>query len=161
MGLFSKKKKAEPVTPQPTVVKRPMSQLTFKVAGISNYKSAIEKLAEDHENDWYTATVKEIREAMMDDEKIYQYDFNVQKVLLVDEPDNQFDKNAIKVIADGEHIGYVSKTKCKQVKEISASKEIKSIHCNLYGGKYKIVTSGTEKGETEYGASIDIFYYDD
>lgn len=162
MGLFSRKKKEDkqPVISQKP--KRPVAQLSFKAAGISNYAKAVKSLAEGKENDWYTATAKEIKDASMDEERIYQYDFNVRYTELIPEPNNQYDKNAIKIVADGEHIGYVPKAKCKTVKEIMDTKEIKGIHCDLYGGKYKYVSSsGTDKGETEYGATVDIFYYEE
>lgn len=160
MGLFSKRKKEKKIKPIIEVPKRPLLEYSFKVAGVPNYKKAIKALAEYHENDWYTTSTKEIREAGMDDERIYQYDFNICKVDFVDEPDNPYDKNAIKIIFDDEHIGYVPKTKCTTVKNI-LSKEIKSVYGELYGGKYKYVSSdGTDKNETKYGASVTIYYYE-
>ena len=43
---------------------------------------------------------------------------------LVEEPTNKYDPNAIKVIVDGKHIGYVPAKKCKKVKNILHNKTI-------------------------------------
>ncbi|MBR2555101.1 MAG: HIRAN domain-containing protein [Aeriscardovia sp.] len=37
---------------------------------------------------------------------------------LIEEPENKHDPNAIKVIVDGQHIGYVPAKKCEKVKKI-------------------------------------------
>lgn len=159
MGLFSKKKKETKQAPAPAPA-RHVETVSFKVAGISNYGEAIKALSEGQENDWFTATKKELKENYMLDEKIYQYDFAIRKTELLPEPDNPHDKNAIKVMMDQELVGYVPKTKCKAIKEILDTKEIKLMTGEIYGGKYKCVSDDDiEKGETEYGAMVQIVYY--
>ena len=52
-------------------------------------------------------------------------------VELVEEPTNKHDPNAIKVIVDGHHIGYIPAKKCTKVKTILHSgtiKEIRFVH---------------------------------
>lgn len=55
----------------------------------------------------------------------------------IEEPDNEFDENAIKILIDGIHVGYVPKEQTKKVKSI-----LNNITCTLvevHGGKYKEV----------------------
>lgn len=51
------------------------------------------------------------------------------KLELVEEPTNKYDPNAIKVIVDGKHIGYVPAKKCKKVKDILHKKTITEMVC--------------------------------
>lgn len=46
---------------------------------------------------------------------------------LVEEPTNKYDPNAIKVIVDGQHIGYIPAKKCAKVKSILHSGKVKEI----------------------------------
>lgn len=158
MGLFSRKKKEEPAPEikkdEPKIV---TENYIFKVAGTTSYKKNIQNLADD--NDDFSMSKKDIRDNCMEDERIYKYDFTVRKVELVPEPDNPEDPNAIKIIADDEHIGYVPASKCKRVRKLLDSPDLDSIYCDIYGGKYKILKNGDlETDETEYGAEITIFY---
>jgi len=43
---------------------------------------------------------------------------------LVEEPTNKYDPDAIKVIVDGKHIGYIPAKKCKKVKKILHTKNV-------------------------------------
>lgn len=50
------------------------------------------------------------------------------EVILEKEPDNPYDKNAVKVIFDGFHLGYVDKINAKNVTD-----ETKAIITRVYG----------------------------
>lgn len=158
MALFKRKKKDQTITEvrqnEPKII---TENYIFKAAGTSAYKKNIQNLADT--NDDFSMSKKEIRENCMEDERIYKYTFNVRKVELVPEPDNPADPNAVKIVADYEHIGYVPASKCKRVKKLLESPELDSIFCDIYGGKYKILKNGDlDTDETEYGAEITIFY---
>ena len=68
-----------------------MRQFHCEITGISHHKKAFFSLDLDSDN---------------------------HTIALEEEPDNQYDPNAIKVILDGKHIGYVPAKKCKKVKKI-------------------------------------------
>lgn len=111
----------------------------FKVAGISfREKDVIKNLMDESYE--YSMTKRELIDLCMTDQRIYKYLGAPHDVELVPEPDNIHDKNAIKVVADGVHIGYVPREKTAEVKELLATKEIVLIACELYGGPYKILT---------------------
>lgn len=103
----------------------------------------------------------------MIDEEIYQYRFHPQKVELVPEPDNKYDSNAVKVIVDGVHVGYIKKGSCTHVKKLLAEDRILNINCKIGGGKFKIITEdydpekdkdvyALERDEREYWVELKI-----
>ena len=55
---------------------------------------------------------------------LFKDDYAVE---LVEEPSNKYDPNAIKVIVDGQHIGYIPAKKCVKVKGILHGKNVKEI----------------------------------
>lgn len=139
--------------------------LQFKVAGTSFRKNEIEDLATD--NYEYEYTKKEIIDNMLDGEEIYQYYFNPHNVELIPEPDNQYDQNAIKVIIDNIHVGYIKKGSCSRIKNLINQNKVKKIDADIYGGKYKIVEFDEykdsyvlERDETEYSVKIDLTVFD-
>lgn len=111
----------------------------FRIAGTSYRKKEIESLGS--ENPEYEYTKRELEELCMEDERIYQYEFYPLDVEIVEEPDNPYDPNALKVIIDGKHVGYIKKGCCSQVKKLLRSGKITNITANIYGGKYKILYS--------------------
>lgn len=138
---------------------------TYRVAGTSFRSNAIASLGE--ENDDYGASKRDLIEEEMTDEEIYQYRFHPQKVELVPEPDNEFDPNAIKVIVDGVHVGYIKKGSCAHIKKLLAEDRIQNINCKIGGGKFKIITEDydpekdkdvytLERDEREYWVELKI-----
>lgn len=191
--LFRKKKKAvheseitpvivpeveepKPIEKAPKVVLQPeelapiepkYQYYGFKVAGISyREKDIIDQIM--MENDDYNLSKRELVELGLTDERIYRYIGAPSDIELISEPDNPHDDNAIKVIADGLHIGYVPAEKTGKVKMILTTKEVITIACDMYGGQYKVITedyndSGkevytVEKDKTNIGAEIAIKY---
>ncbi|MCZ0667474.1 HIRAN domain-containing protein [[Ruminococcus] gnavus] len=168
IGLFGKlfTKKDNPVSPDP-VVSAPSKPViptktdNFKVAGISSYMDNLMELA--YENDDYEKTKKQIVDDFMYDEKIFQYDFLVSKVELIPEPENEYDSNAVKVVVDGVHIGYIKKGSCSRVKNLLSSGRVTDIDCSIFGGKYKVVWDRDEgyvleEDEYHFGATVEITY---
>ena len=68
------------------------------------------------------------------DRPVYKYHYFEAPCTLVPEPRNQVDKNAIMIMCNGIHIGYVPADMCKDIKKI-----IKKCYANVIikGGKYK------------------------
>ena len=135
-----------------------------KVAGTSYHLDAIMALAQ--ENPDYDLTKREIIDDGLTDERIYQYTFADGPVELVDDPDNEYDPNAIKVLVAGQHIGYIKRGSTGRVHNLQRAGRVLGVTAEIYGGKYKVVTcdedyDGTEhydliKDETGYGAAIEI-----
>ena len=111
---------------------------TYRLAGTSFCLDNIMQLA--IENPDYDMTKKEIIEADMTSERIWLYDFYPETVELVPEPENPHDKNAIKVLIDGLHVGYIKAGSCAHLLKIINESRIRSIECRISGGPYKIVT---------------------
>ena len=135
-----------------------------KLAGTSYHMDAIMALA--HENPDYDLTKREIIDDDLTDERIYQYTFTDGPVELVDDPDNEYDPNAIKVMVAGQHIGYIKRGSTGRVHNLQRAGRVLGVTAEIYGGKYKVVIcddddDGAErydliKDETGYGAAIEI-----
>lgn len=179
MGLFNLFKKNQPqkttVPPKEQEQAAPIKAVLPKenttvvechhVTGTSHYQKAIISLS--YENSDFDMTKKEILDSCMEDEKIYKFDFYPKNVELIEEPDNEFDPKAVKVIIDGEHVGYIKKGSCSHIKKLIKEDRIKSISAEIGGGKYKILVSDydyekdkdvylMEKGEKPFFVNIDI-----
>ena len=114
-----------------------LTSATHKVTGIQYYMDNIMELAS--ENLDYDLSKKELVDQGMIDERIWKYEFFVSNVELVPEPDNPEDPNAIKVIADGEQVGYIKKGSCSKVLKAIENGTIRKIDCDIGGGPYKVV----------------------
>lgn len=79
------------------------------------------------------------------DGRVYKYDIYDGSALLEPEPTNKYDTNAIKVIVDGEHIGYIPSEKCAQVKELISKPYTASV--SISGGPYKEFNFDEDKWE--------------
>lgn len=138
---------------------------TFHVAGTSYREDAILSLAE--ENDDYNLSKKELIDDGMEDERIYKYHFPAMHSELVPEPDNPHDPNAIKVLVNGVHIGYVKAGSCSHVKNLLASGKVSSYGVDIVGGPYKRVYEDEdgdyqiEKEDHNFGATLMITVQDD
>ena len=156
--------KSEPVIERsaaPEPEKDPYKYYSFKVAGISFYeKDMIDTLA--IENDDYDMTKKEIVDAYMTDENIYKYVVQIDEVELIPEPDNPHDPNAIKVVADGVHIGYVPAKSTKKIRQLLEKHP--EIMCEVYGGPSKILFEESDgsytmkKSDHNIGAEVILKY---
>ena len=76
------------------------------------------------------------------------------------EPDNEYDKNAIKVILnDFSKIGYIPKEKTLQVGKLIDDNKILSMYFSITGGKYKLWDGeDLETDEEEYSIALTINY---
>lgn len=113
------------------------------------------------ENPDYEMSKSEIIDSCLEEEKIYKYDVFYGLADLVPEPDNQYDPNAIKIIVDNIHIGYVPAKYTKNVFNILNNNKIGSISCEIFGGPYKILfdeDSSIQKESAGFKSNICIEY---
>lgn len=153
--------KEEPATADSIVsVPDDSKKTTFLVAGIYYREDAvIDNLL--FENPDFEMTKKEIIECCMEDMDIYKYEPFYGYAELVPEPDNPHDPNAIKVIVDGIHIGYVPAKRTKSIKKILDSNNVIAIGCEIFGGPYKILpdeNADIERGKSDIKSRICIDY---
>lgn len=163
--IFTKRKPITETTieqPKEPEQKAEISAKNYKVAGVTHYQDNILSLA--IENPDYYLNKKEIINSGLENTKIYQYDFCPNQTELIPEPDNPHDPNAIKVIVDKKHVGYVKAGSCKHILKLIKEEKIERIDCEIYGGKYKKLyydeyekISEMEQESTEYGIKISIF----
>ena len=131
----------------------------YKITGTSHYIKNI--LSLKSENPDYDLTKKEMVDEGYENDRIYQYSFYVVKFELEPEPTNHYDPNAIKVLADGVHIGYIKSGSCKHLLKAIQDNKIVKIDGDIYGGKYKYLGYDEyeekyylDKGENEYKADL-------
>lgn len=134
-----------------------------KVAGTTYHLDAIMELAEDNPD--YDMTQREIIDAGMEEQRIYQYTFPDTPVELVDDPDNEQDPNAIKVLVAGQHIGYIKRGSTGRIHNLQRSGRVLGVTAEIYGGRYKVVRCVEEyqmqhyemdRDESLYGAAIEL-----
>ena len=137
----------------------------FKVAGISfKEKDIIDSLM--IENDQYKMSKRQIDDEGLVGDRIYKYFYASKNVELVPEPDNKYDSNAIMVVVDGVHVGYVPSDLTSKVSALMD--RIIEMLCDFYGGPYKMAVEDVdsdeidalkiEKGKTNIGAILILTY---
>lgn len=131
------------------------------MAGVSYRLKNIMELAA--ENDFYSYSKKELIEVELTGQRVWKYDFCADKVELVPEPDNPQDPNAIKVIIDGLHVGYIKAGTCAHLLKVLREGRLGKIEAIVGGGPYKYVgcVDFTEDGDEVYGSMErgDVPYY--
>lgn len=115
---------------------------THKVAGASYRQEAFLKLAIPNAN--YSKTKRELQQAGLTDKWVYEYGFSPAQVQLVPEPENPHDRNAIKVVVDGEHLGYIKAGSCAHVHKLLREGRIQRITCKIGGGRSKMLCQDEE-----------------
>lgn len=129
----------------------PQNYERFHVAGVSFHQNEIASLG--YENSDYEMSKKEIIDSSMENEKIYAVEFDPQRVELEPEPDNPHDPNAIKVIVDGVHVGYIKKGSTAHVRNLLAAGG--KVSAEIYGGKYKMLCHYDEDDDDVYEMECD------
>lgn len=116
----------------------------------------------------FSLTKKELIDNNLEGTTIYNYTFSPSNIELVEEPDNEYDPNAVKVIIDGVHIGYIKKGSCSHVKNLIRSGKIQKIEATIRGGKSRLLYSEyddeknkdvfrLETDSSDFFVSIDIY----
>lgn len=132
---------------------------TYHAAGTTFHEDAILSLSS--ENPDYEMSKRDLIDSGMTDERIWEYEFDPSNVQLIPEPENPHDHNAVKVIVDGEHVGYIKKGSCKHILKLISEDRILKIDCEIGGGNYKIVSEDydDEKDEETYTLESDSTNY--
>lgn len=133
-------------------VDTPRTSITEKhhITGISHYMDNLMHLA--GENYEYDYSKRELIDNMLEGERIYQYEFEISKAELIEEPTNPYDPNAVKVVLDGLHVGYIKKGSCAHIKKLLSSNRIIGISAKVGGGKYKFLSC-----EYDYEKDKDVY----
>ena len=85
----------------------------------------------------------------MTDESIYEYEFPLFDAELIEEPDNEVDPNAIMVVLNGVHVGYIKAGSCNRVKKRMREDRIKRVTARIFGGRYKYVSTDYDDNGNE------------
>ena len=133
---------------------------THRLAGTSFHETEIQDLME--ENFDYNLTAADLIDMGMEDERVYKYEETYCTAALEPEPDNQYDPNAIRVLAEGVHIGYIKKGSAAHVKKLLEEDRIASMLITITGGPYKTAYLNeddrprTTKGDLNFSAVLEI-----
>lgn len=119
-----------------TIIKQPQKKTEHHhIAGTSFRQKEIRTLG--YENDTYSLPKRDLMDLYNEYDKIYQIEFSPKSVQLLEEFDNPHDPNAIKVVIDGVHVGYIKKGSCSHIKKLIKNNQILGISAEIHGGKYK------------------------
>lgn len=115
-----------------------------RVAGINYRTNVVKALAVENPDYWKTK--KQLIAAGLVDLSVYEYNFDPMKAELVPEPDNPHDPKAIKVIVEGQHIGYIKSGSCAHVHKLLQAGQIARVTCQIGGGRYKYLAQDEDDG---------------
>lgn len=159
-GVHSQQTKASKPLPQRTVTSKQASakEETHRIAGTSYRQDAIKSLGTPNPD--YKLTKEQLIKKNLLNVSIYEYSFKSYKAELVPEPTNEHDPNAIKVIIEGKHIGYIKKGSCAHVKKLMSTNSIKSVTATMKGGNSKYIScydAPKDRDKDSYNYSSDKF----
>lgn len=127
---------------------------SYNVVGMSYHTEEFMRFAKSNPD--YSLSRKKIIENGLTNKRIMQYNFDFKHIELVEEPDNKYDSNAIKVLADGAMIGYIRKEECAHVKDMIRNGEINRVELEVFlYGNYKGVFGNEEDGYEQDSDSYD------
>jgi len=126
-----------PVVPAAEAPAQAQNVKKYKVAGVTHYVDNILELATEDPD--YDLNKRELIAEGRVQERVWKYFFAPQKVELVPEDDNPQDPKAIKVIVDGQHVGYIKSGSCAHLRKVMDRGGIVDIDCMIGGGPYKYV----------------------
>lgn len=126
-----------------------MEKLNFHVTGCSHYTDNFISLS--YENDDYNMPKKELAEDYSDGDTIEKYSFDILRVELIEEPDNEYDPNAIRVDADGVTIGYIKSGACSRVKNLLARPDFQKVELSKikYGPVKRLYIDDDDNAQIE------------
>lgn len=110
-------------------------QSHHKIAGVTQYESVFLSIAE--KNPDFDMSKRDLVECDIDE--VYRYTFPAVTAALEPEPDNPYDPKAIKVLADGQLIGYIKKGSTAHIHKLLQEDRIARLQLVLGGGPKKKV----------------------
>lgn len=112
-------------------------QETHKVAGVSYRQEALQALGTYNPD--YAKTKRDLEAEGLTDEWIWEYTFAPKKVELIHEPDNPYSENgnAVMVVMDGQHIGYIKSGSSAHVLKLIQEGRIQRVDGFIGGGRKK------------------------
>lgn len=149
-----------PVEVEPQPIKQRTKMETHKVAGTSFRREAFESIGIPNSD--YDMSASEAIEDYDYGDRIYEYVFYAHPAL-VPEPDNPHDPNAIRVEADGVHIGYIKAGSTAHIRKLMETDRIKSMDIEIGGGRYKQLEENDDerpvlsRDRSEYWARLTIY----
>ena len=155
----NEKENSQPENIAPEAESEGNKQRNINVTGTAHYERNLLKLAVN--NPAFSWSDKDIARKM-NCQNIYQYSFHPKKVELIPEPTNPHDPNAIKVVIDGELVGYVKSGSCSMILKLINENRIARLDAQITGGEYKNIWSDgndiqqREKGRKSYHVKIAI-----
>lgn len=102
-----------------------------RVAGVTYHEDEILALSSAA---WYFDDME--KGDLEDGEKFYELSFKEGPVSLVPEPSNPHDKNAIMVLIDGHHVGYIKSGSCAHYLNLIRAGRILDIKADIRGGRW-------------------------
>ena len=117
-------------------------QQKISVTGYNHYQDRLRSLLTE-ENFYYTLSKAELfsidyADDVDPDEKIYRYEIAECSLRIQHDPVNAYDPAALKVFANGVHIGYVPSAEFYTLKRIAAQPNLR-MRVDVYGGPYKVL----------------------
>ena len=146
--------KLSPVPESPSGL---MRTLTVKVAGTKDGdQSKIKSLGT--RNPDYALDKRALIKKYPDGKTIYEYSFPPLNATFEFEPTNEYDPNAIKVLIQGIHVGYVKRGSCTRIKNLILQEKIIDISAKIRGGKGKdlFLTCVLEENEKPSSTDYDL-----
>lgn len=137
-------------------------KVTFGIYGMGYRKENVALLGSPNPD--FDLTRSQLLEKYPNGASIPKLTFNVCNVDLVPEPDNEADPNAIKVLMNGVHVGYIRRTSTDSIRAYIGRNDIDHITGFIRGGVMKYVTIGQDgskhitTGKNErYEGSVTLF----
>lgn len=116
-----------------------MSDFKFNTAVVYPFRPTAVSMGRRN-RDYWDLTDAQLAEKYPDDKRVWAYSFPRVPCDLIPEPDNPDDPNAVKIILDGQQIGYVPHLLCAEV--LAILKRPHEIRGSITSGPHKSVTSG-------------------
>ena len=122
-----------------------MSYAKYDVHGEYYHAEAIESIGIPNPD--YSLGKEAFLEKFSDGTTVYKYRFDIKTVELVPEPTNEADRNAIKIIMNGAHVGYVPRQSTDRVREHMESGRIEKIKGKMSLGPSKTAKTAIQSGK--------------
>ena len=117
----------------------------FSVAGVSRHQEVFREIG--YLNEEYTLSKSRLEEDGLLYEDIPKYIVDTFKLELELDPDNEVDPNAVKVLMDGKHVGYIPADDAEYVHTMIEEDRIADMDAKVVGGPLKRYNDETDKME--------------